>query len=146
MHAWSSDSLLPLAQHCHKYVDSNHWIYAPGTHRCWVVRGNVDSQLAQGLYTWPTLLESQTPGSWVQCLSNIHSLHMTMMIVHWNDLLQDMNEPSDFVDGSLNQCTSSKYDNPPYTPGKMQHFPCNFKSKYSLLYSAYPNKHCSIQF
>ena len=30
--------------------------------------------------------------------------------------LKDMNEPSNFVDGSTEGCTKSKYDNPPFTP------------------------------
>jgi hypothetical protein len=30
----------------------------PGTHYCWVGRGKVDSNLAQGLYTWPMPRES----------------------------------------------------------------------------------------
>ena len=29
-----------------------------------------------------------------------------------------MNEPSNFVDGSLSGCTKSTFDNPPYTPSK----------------------------
>ena len=32
-------------------------------------------------------------------------------------MLQDMNEVSDFVDGSLDGCPHTKYDYPPYTPG-----------------------------
>ena len=34
------------------------WIYAPGTHYCWVAWGNVDSKLAQGFCKWPALRES----------------------------------------------------------------------------------------
>jgi len=30
--------------------------------------------------------------------------------------LQDMNEPSNFVVGSTEGCTTNKYDNPPFTP------------------------------
>ena len=30
----------------------------PGTHYCWVDRGSVVSKLAQGVYTWPVLRES----------------------------------------------------------------------------------------
>lgn len=32
---------------------------------------------------------------------------------------QDMNELSNFYDGSLTGCPGNKYDNPPYVPGKV---------------------------
>ena len=32
-----------------------------------------------------------------------------------------MNEPSSFVKGSTQGCTTSKYDNPPYIPGVVKH-------------------------
>lgn len=33
---------------------------------------------------------------------------------------QDMNELSNFYDGSLTGCPGNKYDNPPYVPGKVE--------------------------
>lgn len=33
-------------------------------------------------------------------------------------LFQDMNEPSNFVEGSSRGCPSTSLENPPYTPGR----------------------------
>ena len=38
------------------------------------------------------------------------------MTVLFHLYFKDMNEPSNFVDGSTEGCTKSKYDNPPFTP------------------------------
>ena len=44
----------------------------PGTHYCWVARGNVDSNIAQGFYKWPVPpgIEPQTSHSQVQRLNH----------------------------------------------------------------------------
>ena len=52
----------------------------PGTHHCWVDRGNEDSKLAQGFYAWPVPpgIEPQTSWSVVQRL-NHKATHSTIL-------------------------------------------------------------------
>ncbi len=55
-------------------------------------------------------------GIWI-VISKINYWNLIQILNNHN--LKDMNEPSNFVDGSLSGCTNSTYDNPPYTPSKL---------------------------
>ena len=63
-----------------------------------------------GNTVFPDFLASATQGYWQDLISDFHSK------VAVDGLWIDMNEPSNFVDGSLTGCPETKLDNPPYTP------------------------------
>ncbi|KAM9818290.1 lysosomal alpha-glucosidase [Syngnathus typhle] len=64
-----------------------------------------------GVTVFPDFSNDVTHEWWYENLKRFHEQ------VPFDGLWIDMNEPSNFVDGSTNSCPSNKLDNPPYTPG-----------------------------
>ncbi|XP_041960066.1 lysosomal alpha-glucosidase [Alosa sapidissima] len=64
-----------------------------------------------GLTAFPDFTDPVTQEWWFENLQKFHAL------VPFDGLWIDMNEPSNFVDGSLNGCPETPFDAPPYTPG-----------------------------
>ncbi|XP_038064192.1 lysosomal alpha-glucosidase-like isoform X2 [Patiria miniata] len=63
-----------------------------------------------GPTVFPDFFNNKTKSWWLDQIKSFHGK------VPFDGLWIDMNEPSNFVDGSINGCTKSSYDNPPYTP------------------------------
>uniref|UniRef100_A0A8C4X285 Si:ch73-12o23.1 n=1 Tax=Eptatretus burgeri TaxID=7764 RepID=A0A8C4X285_EPTBU len=63
-----------------------------------------------GLTAFPDFSTSVTQEWWFECLRDFHSK------VPFDGLWIDMNEPSNFVDGSVNGCPNNTLENPPFTP------------------------------
>ncbi|XP_078009049.1 lysosomal alpha-glucosidase-like isoform X2 [Phascolarctos cinereus] len=68
-------------------------------------------QVWPGLTAFPDFSNPETHQWWLQNLNVFHAR------VPFDGLWIDMNEPSNFKDGSVDGCTSGELDNPPYTPG-----------------------------
>ncbi|KAJ8284121.1 hypothetical protein COCON_G00029710 [Conger conger] len=64
-----------------------------------------------GVTAFPDFSDHETHEWWYENLQKYHSK------VSFDGLWIDMNEPSNFVDGSLKGCPSNELENPPYTPG-----------------------------
>ncbi|KAL6481335.1 hypothetical protein MHYP_G00094150 [Metynnis hypsauchen] len=64
-----------------------------------------------GLTAFPDFSNPDTHEWWYQNLKNFHDK------VPFDGLWIDMNEPSNFFDGSIDGCPSNALENPPYTPG-----------------------------
>uniref|UniRef100_A0A8C4SG27 Alpha glucosidase 2 n=1 Tax=Erpetoichthys calabaricus TaxID=27687 RepID=A0A8C4SG27_ERPCA len=64
-----------------------------------------------GLTTYPDFLDVATQQWWYE------NLQMFYAKVPFDGLWIDMNEPSNFADGSIKGCPSNELENPPYTPG-----------------------------
>ncbi|XP_061778812.2 lysosomal alpha-glucosidase isoform X1 [Nerophis lumbriciformis] len=64
-----------------------------------------------GLTAYPDFSDTATYEWWYENLKKFHEQ------VPFDGLWLDMNEPSNFVDGSTNGCPSNNLENPPYTPG-----------------------------
>nr|XP_057925995.1 lysosomal alpha-glucosidase isoform X1 [Doryrhamphus excisus] len=64
-----------------------------------------------GLTAYPDFSDNVTHEWWYENLKKFHEQ------VPFDGLWIDMNEPSNFLDGSTNGCPSNNLDNPPYTPG-----------------------------
>ncbi|XP_047435014.1 lysosomal alpha-glucosidase isoform X1 [Mugil cephalus] len=67
-----------------------------------------------GLTAYPDFSDEATHEWWYDNLRRFHEN------VPFDGLWIDMNEPSNFLDGSTNGCPSSPLENPPYTPGVLQ--------------------------
>ncbi|MCI4393474.1 hypothetical protein PGIGA_G00157810 [Pangasianodon gigas] len=63
-----------------------------------------------GLTAFPDFSNPDTHEWWYQNLQNFHSK------VPFDGLWIDMNEPSNFFDGSVDGCPDNELENPPYTP------------------------------
>uniref|UniRef100_A0A803T655 P-type domain-containing protein n=1 Tax=Anolis carolinensis TaxID=28377 RepID=A0A803T655_ANOCA len=61
-----------------------------------------------GLTAYPDFSNPDTHQWWLENLNRFHS------IVPFDGIWIDMNEPSDFMDGSSEGCSQGKLDNPPY--------------------------------
>ncbi|KAI4903325.1 hypothetical protein NFI96_015943 [Prochilodus magdalenae] len=64
-----------------------------------------------GLTAFPDFSNPDTHEWWYQNLKNFHDK------VPFDGLWIDMNEPSNFFDGSISGCPDNELENPPYTPG-----------------------------
>ncbi|XP_077461287.1 lysosomal alpha-glucosidase [Stigmatopora argus] len=64
-----------------------------------------------GLTAYPDFSDNVTHEWWYENLKTFHDE------VEFDGLWIDMNEPSNFVDGSTNGCPLNNLDNPPYMPG-----------------------------
>ncbi|XP_068177890.1 lysosomal alpha-glucosidase isoform X2 [Antennarius striatus] len=64
-----------------------------------------------GLTAYPDFSDEATQEWWYDSLQRFHQR------VPFDGLWIDMNEPSNFLDGSTDGCPSSNLENPPYTPG-----------------------------
>ncbi|KAK3773169.1 hypothetical protein RRG08_013756 [Elysia crispata] len=65
-----------------------------------------------GYTVWPDFVASkQTQRYWTQIAADFHAK------VPFDGMWLDMNEISNFVDGSISGCNNSRYNNPPYLPG-----------------------------
>uniref|UniRef100_A0A3P9HJ83 Si:ch73-12o23.1 n=1 Tax=Oryzias latipes TaxID=8090 RepID=A0A3P9HJ83_ORYLA len=64
-----------------------------------------------GLTAYPDFSDEVTHHWWFDNLQKFHNK------VPFDGLWIDMNEPSNFLDGSTNGCPSNSFENPPYTPG-----------------------------
>ncbi|XP_062304684.1 lysosomal alpha-glucosidase isoform X2 [Osmerus eperlanus] len=64
-----------------------------------------------GLTAYPDFSDHVTHEWWYDNLKSYHD------IVPFDGLWIDMNEPSNFLDGSTNGCPSNDLEDPPYTPG-----------------------------
>ncbi|XP_046862383.1 lysosomal alpha-glucosidase-like [Xenia sp. Carnegie-2017] len=69
-----------------------------------------------GNTVFPDFFNPDTIGYWQDQLQKFHRK------VSFDGLWIDMNEPSNFVDGSTTGCEDSKYESPPYVPGIMGGF------------------------
>ncbi|XP_027730072.1 lysosomal alpha-glucosidase-like isoform X2 [Vombatus ursinus] len=67
-------------------------------------------QVWPGLTAFPDFSNPETHQWWLENLNVFHAR------VPFDGLWIDMNEPSNFKDGSVDGCTSGELDNPPYTP------------------------------
>ncbi|KAM9792525.1 lysosomal alpha-glucosidase [Neosynchiropus ocellatus] len=64
-----------------------------------------------GLTAYPDFSNNETHEWWFENLQRFHEK------VPFDGLWIDMNEPSNFADGSIHGCPSNSLENPPYTPG-----------------------------
>ncbi|KAJ0051153.1 hypothetical protein NL108_014607, partial [Boleophthalmus pectinirostris] len=92
-----------------------YWPYDEGQKRAVFIRdadGNtLIGKVWPGLTAYPDFSDEATHEWWFE---NIQRFYRK---VPFDGLWIDMNEPSNFLDGSTNGCPSNSLENPPYTPG-----------------------------
>ncbi|XP_054724424.1 lysosomal alpha-glucosidase-like [Uloborus diversus] len=64
-----------------------------------------------GTLVYPDFSNPTTVSYWTRQFKNLHD------IIKFDGVWIDMNEPSNFVDGSVDGCPKSSLENPPYLPG-----------------------------
>ncbi|XP_031575111.1 lysosomal alpha-glucosidase-like [Actinia tenebrosa] len=72
--------------------------------------GPIVGKVWPGNTVFPDFLNPASLDYWKTQISEFHQ------VVPFDGLWIDMNEPSNFVEGSISGCPKSKWDNPPYTP------------------------------
>ncbi|CAF4986717.1 unnamed protein product [Rotaria sp. Silwood1] len=67
-------------------------------------------QVWPGNTAFPDFTNPKTTEWWTNCAARFHD------IIPFDGMLIDMNEPSSFIDGSMDGCTNNNLDNPPFVP------------------------------
>lgn len=98
--------------------EGSYWPYDEGLKRNIFIK-DVDGKTLigkvwPGLTAYPDFSDDATHEWWYQNLQKFHEK------VPFDGLWIDMNEPSNFLDGSTNGCPSNSLENPPYTPGILE--------------------------
>ncbi|XP_026159866.1 lysosomal alpha-glucosidase isoform X2 [Mastacembelus armatus] len=95
--------------------EGSYWPYDEGLKRGVFIKDNDGKTLIgkvwPGLTAYPDFSDDVTHEWWYDNLQRFHQK------VPFDGLWIDMNEPSNFLDGSTNGCPSNSLENPPYTPG-----------------------------
>ncbi|XP_069036870.1 lysosomal alpha-glucosidase [Lepisosteus oculatus] len=93
----------------------SYWPYDEGLRRGVFINDSDGNTLIgkvwPGLTAFPDFSNPDTHQWWYENLQKFYTQ------VPFDGLWIDMNEPSNFFDGSLNGCPSNDLENPPYTPG-----------------------------
>uniref|UniRef100_H3CS37 Alpha glucosidase 2 n=1 Tax=Tetraodon nigroviridis TaxID=99883 RepID=H3CS37_TETNG len=121
------DMIADLHAHHQRYVlildpgisstqpEGSYWPYEDGMKRDVFIRdweGNVIlGKVWPGLTAYPDFSNAETHEWWYDSLKRFHQK------VPFDGLWIDMNEPSNFLEGSTKGCPSTSLENPPYTPG-----------------------------
>uniref|UniRef100_A0A7N9ALJ1 Alpha glucosidase 2 n=1 Tax=Mastacembelus armatus TaxID=205130 RepID=A0A7N9ALJ1_9TELE len=94
--------------------EGSYWPYDEGLKRGVFIKDNDGKTLIgkvwPGLTAYPDFSDDVTHEWWYDNLQRFHQK------VPFDGLWIDMNEPSNFLDGSTNGCPSNSLENPPYTP------------------------------
>uniref|UniRef100_A0AAV2LKQ6 Uncharacterized protein n=1 Tax=Knipowitschia caucasica TaxID=637954 RepID=A0AAV2LKQ6_KNICA len=92
-----------------------YWAFDEGLKRGVFIRdadGNtLIGKVWPGLTAYPDFSDEATHEWWFENLQRFYKL------VPFDGIWIDMNEPSNFLDGSTNGCPDNNIENPPYTPG-----------------------------
>ncbi|KAJ4944595.1 hypothetical protein JOQ06_013138 [Pogonophryne albipinna] len=95
--------------------EGSYWPYDEGLKRDVFIKDAEGKTLIgkvwPGLTAYPDFSNEVTHEWWYENLLRFHEK------VPFDGLWIDMNEPSNFLDGSTNGCPSNSLENPPYTPG-----------------------------
>ncbi|XP_068606965.1 lysosomal alpha-glucosidase [Brachionichthys hirsutus] len=95
--------------------EGSYWPYDEGLRRDIFIKGADGKPLIgkvwPGLTAFPDFSDDAAHEWWYDNLQRFHQR------VPFDGLWIDMNEPSNFLDGSTDGCPSSGLENPPYTPG-----------------------------
>ncbi|KAG8014605.1 Lysosomal alpha-glucosidase [Nibea albiflora] len=95
--------------------EGSYWPYDEGLRRDVFIKDAEGKTLIgkvwPGLTAYPDFSDNATHEWWYDNLQRFHKK------VQFDGLWIDMNEPSNFLDGSTNGCPSNSLENPPYTPG-----------------------------
>ncbi|XP_040043282.2 lysosomal alpha-glucosidase [Gasterosteus aculeatus] len=95
--------------------EGSYWPYDEGLRRNVFIKDAEGKPLIgkvwPGLTAYPDFSDEATHEWWYENLRRFHEK------VPFDGLWIDMNEPSNFLDGSTDGCPSNSLENPPYTPG-----------------------------
>uniref|UniRef100_A0A668AIN9 Alpha glucosidase 2 n=1 Tax=Myripristis murdjan TaxID=586833 RepID=A0A668AIN9_9TELE len=96
-------------------AEGSYWPYDEGLRRGVFINDSDGNTLIgkvwPGLTAYPDFSDHVTHEWWYDNLKSFHEK------VPFDGLWIDMNEPSNFLDGSTKGCPSNSLENPPYTPG-----------------------------